>query len=236
MQTNQISQFGCVSPKMGGGDWKDTLLIIGASGHGKVAADIAEFSYKKVLFIDDDKNAVGTKGVPVVGDSSYAVIHKNDCDVFVAVGNSKTREKLNIYYKENGVTQVSLIHPNACVSADAYIGMGTIIMAGAVVNADCHIGNGVIVNTGATVDHDNTIEDYSHISVGAHLAGTVRVGKHTWVGAGAVVKNNICIGNTCMIGAGAVVVKNIVEPGTYVGLPAVKVEERLPELNLSYKA
>ena len=52
----------------------------------------------------------------------------------------------------------------------------------------------------------------------------------------SVVKNNICIGNTCMIGAGAVVVKNIVEPGTYVGLPAVKVEERLPELNLSYKA
>ena len=104
-----------------------------------MTADIAAYSYKTVLFIDDDKNAVGTKRIPVVGDSSYAVIRRNDCDVFVAVGNSKTREKLNNYYKENGVTQVSLIHPNACVSADACIGTGTIIMARAVVNADYEI-------------------------------------------------------------------------------------------------
>lgn len=65
------------------------IVIIGASGHGKAAADIASFSYDCIFFLDDDKNAVGTKGIPVVGDSSYAVIHKNDCDVFVAVGNSK---------------------------------------------------------------------------------------------------------------------------------------------------
>ncbi len=205
-------------------DEKNTLLILGASGHGKVAADIAAFSYKKVLFIDDDKNAVGTKGVPVVGDSSYAVIHKNDCDVFVAVGNSKIREKLNTYYKENGVTLVSLVHPNACVSANTDIGTGTIIMAGAAVNTDCHIGNGVIVNTGATIDHDNMIDDYAHISVGAHVAGSCVVGKCTWIGAGATVSNNVNICSSCMIGAGAVVIKDIKEPGTYVGVPVEKIK------------
>lgn len=69
------------------------------------------------------------------------------------------------------------------------------------------------------------IEDYAHVSVGAHLAGTVHVGKGTWIGVGAIVSNNVNICGNCMIGAGAVVVKDITISGTYVGIPAKKVEK-----------
>lgn len=196
------------------------LLILGTGGHGRVVADIASFTYDETYFIDDNLEADGYKDIPVVGDSSYAVLHKDCFDVFVAVGDSKVREKLNLEYKSNGVTLVSLVHPDACVAADVEIGNGTVIMAGAVVNSGSRIGDGVILNTGATVDHDNRIGDYSHISVGSHLAGTVTVGRHTWIGAGSVVSNNISVCDDCMVGAGAVVVKDITEPGTYLGMPA----------------
>ena len=34
----------------------ERLIIIGASGHGKVVADIAELSgYKEIAFLDDDR-------------------------------------------------------------------------------------------------------------------------------------------------------------------------------------
>jgi acetyltransferase-like isoleucine patch superfamily enzyme len=50
----------------------------------------------------------------------------------------------------------------------------------------------------------------------------VFVGEGSWIGAGVSVNNNIKICSGCMIGAGAVVVKDIIEPGTYIGIPARK--------------
>lgn len=195
-------------------------MILGSGGYGKVVADIAKYSYDEVCFIDDSENVAGTGEMPVVGSSDYAIEHKDVYDVFVAIGNSKIREKLQEDYIANDVAVVSLIHPLACVAEDVIIGNGTVVMAGAVINSGDRIGNGVIVNTGATVDHDCCIEDYVHVSIGSHVAGTVNVGKHTWIGAGAVVRNNINICEGCMIGAGAVVVEDIEIDGTYLDVLA----------------
>lgn len=93
-------------------------------------------------------------------------------------------------------------------------------MAGAIINCCTKISKGCIINTGSTIDHDNIIDDYVHISPGVHTAGTVKIGKGTWLGVGSIVSNNINIVSGCKVGAGSVVVKNIIEPGTYIGVPA----------------
>lgn len=197
------------------------LFIVGCSGHGKVAADIAAKMqrYEKILFLDDNPKGESCLGYPVVGDSRYEDILPDD-EAFIAVGNSQIREMLMNQFEKRKIPLAILIHPDAVIAAKVSIGTGTIIMAGAVINPDTKIGRGIIINTGATVDHDNCIDNYSHISVGAHLAGTVTVGKHVWIGAGAVVSNNLSICDNVMIGAGTVVVKNIDLAGTYIGVPA----------------
>lgn len=201
------------------------LFVVGCSGHGKVAADIAVKggNYEQICFLDDHPNRDFCMEFPVVGDSGYAQILPED-EVFVAIGNPEIRERLMKQYKARGVRLATLIHPNAVVGIHVKIGSGSILMAGAVVNPDTELGEGVIINTGATVDHDNRIADYAHVSVGAHLAGTVSVGMRTWIGAGAVVSNNIEICEDVMVGAGAAVVRNIEETGTYVGVPARKIK------------
>lgn len=200
------------------------LIIIGASGHGKVIADISALcGYKDISFLDDNKNVNSCMSYPVVGKSSDAEKYR-DADFFVAIGNAKAREKVQEILQRKGLNIATLIHPDAVIAKSAFIGIGTVIMAGTVVNPDTRIGEGCIINTGASVDHDNGLGEYVHVSVGAHIAGTVHIGKRTWIGAGAVVSNNVNICGDCMIGAGAVVVKNIDRPGTYVGVPARKVE------------
>lgn len=195
------------------------LVIIGASGHGKVIADIATLNgYEDIVFLDDDENIKTCAGFPVVGRVADGVVMTGD--KIVAIGNAETRER--IQGKLDNV--VTLIHPNAVISRRVQIGRGSVIMAGAVINSDSVVGNGVIINTGASLDHDCVIEDFAHVSVGAHIAGTVRVGRRAWIGAGAVVINNLNICGDCMIGAGAVVVRDISEPGTYIGLPAKRLE------------
>lgn len=202
-----------------------TLVIIGAGGHGKVVADIAEQlgCYEEILFCDDSTVQKTVLNYPVVGDSQKALEYVEKADYIVAIGNGKIREKVMSNLKSQGGRIATLIHPRATVSRYAKIGCGTVVMAGAVLNPDSVIGEGCIINTGATVDHDCVIKDYVHTAVGSHLCGTVAVGSHTWIGAGAIVKNNVNICGDCMIGAGAVVVKDIKEAGTYIGVPARRI-------------
>ena len=195
------------------------LIIIGASGHGKVVADIAALNgYKDIVFLDNDSNIKNCAGYPVLGPDTMT--SELDGDVFIAVGKAETRKKL--MERDANRNFPVLIHPSAVVADSSEVGVGSVVMAGAVINPGARIGKGCIINTSSSVDHDCVVGDYVHISVGAHLSGTVVVGTGTWIGAGAIVSNNVDICADCVIGAGAVVIKDITEPGTYVGVPARK--------------
>ncbi len=193
------------------------LIIIGASGHGKVVADVAnKVGYNDILFLDNDSEKKECGGYPVVGTDASLI--NLDGDVFIAVGNPRVRQSMMEKYLDR--TFPILIHPAAVVAESAKIDAGSIIMAGAIINPEAIIGKGCIVNTSSSVDHDCKVGDFVHIAIGAHVAGTVNIGSSTWIGAGATVSNNINICGGCMIGAGATVVSDITEPGTYIGVPA----------------
>ena len=193
------------------------LIIIGASGHGKVVADIAKkCGYTNIVFLDNNSGIKNCAGYPVLGPDT--MIKDLEGDVFVAIGNTGIRKKL-MERDEDRAFPV-LCHPSAVIAEDVELGIGSVVMAGTVINPGTKIGRGCIINTSSSIDHDCVIGDYTHISVGAHLSGSVIVGDGTWIGAGATVSNNVNICGACMIGAGAVVIKDINEPETYVGVPA----------------
>lgn len=191
------------------------LVIVGASGHGKVVADIARLcGYDDIVFLDDDENKKECAGYHVVGKTNDAPAG----DLFVAIGDNEIRKRICQQYADR--RQPILIHPSAVVADNAQIGSGTVIMAGAVINPGASVGCGCIINTCSSVDHDCAVGDYVHISVGSRVCGTVMIGEMTWIGAGSTVINNISICEKCIIGAGAVVVKDIKDRGTFVGIPA----------------
>lgn len=187
------------------------IVIVGASGHGKVVADIARQYYEQIDFLDDDPKS-NTLG-PVSDYVNYL-----DRDFFVAIGNNEIREEVT--KKLKGAKIVSLVHKNAVVANDVIIGEGTVVAAGAVINPGTVIGKGCIINTCSSVDHDCEVGDFSHVSVGAHLAGTVKVGKYVFVGAGTTIINNKSICDNVTIGAGSTVISDLNQKGIYIGLPA----------------
>ena len=205
---------------------KDKLIIIGASGHGKVVADIAikMNKWQIIAYLDDDESIKTSMGLEVIGKTDDAFTFKDEADLFVAIGNNITREKIQKKLIDEGLNVVSLVHPTAVIGIEVKIGIGTAVMAGVVINSSTKIGRGCIINTSSSLDHDNVIEDYVHISPGVSTAGSVGIGKGTWLGIGSVVSNNVNICSSCKIGAGAVVFKDIIEPGTYVGVPVRKID------------
>ncbi len=192
------------------------LLIVGAGGHGRVAAEIARLcDYNIIGFLDDDRTREN-----VVDSVSAFQNYIGQAAFFVAIGNSDVRCRIMTELMQNGAEVVSLIHPAAVIADKAVIGTGVMVAAGAVVNVNAVIEDGVIINTAASVDHDCKVGAYSHISVGAHVCGTVNIGAHTWIGAGATVINDLTICDRGMVGAGAVVDRDITASGTYRGVPA----------------
>ena len=200
------------------------IVLIGASGHGKVCAEIAKLvGYDRIIFLDSDISRRECAGNAVVGtcDDFERYIDENTF-FFVSIGNIDDRKRLQKRIKRSLGQIASLIHPKAVVSNEVKLGEGSVVMAGAVVNPGTVIGRGCIINTCASIDHDCKVGDYVHVAVGSRVCGAVEVGMDTWIGAGSTISNNVRICERCIIGAGAVVVQDIKEEGTYVGVPAKK--------------
>lgn len=194
------------------------LVIVGASGHGKVIADIAlKTGYEIIGFLDDNASLKEICGFPVLGNIEKINYYKEKCEFVIAIGNNSIREKIA---KQYDVNWAILVHPTAIIGMNVQIEKGTVIMANAVINPSSHIGKHCIINTGTIVEHDNFLQNYVHVSPNAALAGTVHLGERVHVGVGACVKNNTSVIGDVVIGAGAVVVKDITENGVYVGVPA----------------
>ena len=209
------------------------LFLIGAGGHGKVVADIAEKMdcYETICFLDDVRPSGETCGKwKIVGTTQDGIQHDDGWEFFPAIGNAAARSKITERLEQNHLEIPLLIHPDASIAPDCKIGRGTVIMAGAVINSGSLIGKGVIINTCASADHDNIIGDFSHVAVGAHLAGNVHLGRNVWVGIGAVVSNHLTIADDVVIGAGATVIRDLDEKGTYVGVPAERIKTGLHQM------
>ena len=199
------------------------LAILGASGHGKVLADIALLQgWDEVIFFDDawpEKQAVSRW--PIAGDGAALLRRAGDFDgVAIGIGHCATRLEKHPLLAKAGFVLPVLQHPTAIVSTYAQLGAGSVLMAGSVVNVDAQIGTACIINTGATVDHDCVLADGVHIAPGAHVSGGVTIGAGAWVGVGACVRQGLYIGAGAMVGAGAVVLRDVPAGATVVGNPA----------------
>lgn len=199
------------------------VIIIGASGHAKVIADIVIKGGDELVGFLDDNAALPEKiiGYPYLGIVDKYLDYSENCYFIIGIGNNSIRKKIA---EKISVNWYTAIHPSAQIAIDVQICEGTAIMANVVVNTSASIGKHCIINTGAIVEHDNKLGDYVHISPNATLCGTVSVGNSTHIGAGVTVKNNTTICDNVIVGAGGVVVKDIDEKGIYIGVPAKKKE------------
>lgn len=187
---------------------KTKIYIYGASGHGKVVADVAKsVGYKKIIFLDDNGELKFNPDLP-----KFPVI--------IAIGDNKIRANLQKKVSEAGFEIATLIHETAVISPTAKIGRGVVIMPNVVVNADAVINDGVILNSACVIEHDCKIGKFAHISPNSALAGGVEVGEFSHIGIGSSVIQKIKIGANSIIGAGSAVIKNIDENCLAVGVPA----------------
>ena len=203
---------------------QNNLIIIGAGGHGKVAADCARAmgQFDTIRFLDAEyPNFCEVADWDIIGspDQFENFSDERTC-YFIAIGHNSTRAKWQAKVIESGARICTLIHPSACIAPQVIIGRGTLVLAKVVVNVATSIGEGCIINTAATVDHDCSLGEFSHLAPGVSLAGAVKLGVEVFIGIGSNIIQCLSIGDKSTIGAGSTVLENIPANVTAVGTPA----------------
>jgi sugar O-acyltransferase (sialic acid O-acetyltransferase NeuD family) len=203
------------------------LILIGGGGHCKSVIDAAESSGYNILGILDTSENVGKSvcGINIIGTDDKIITYVNDAIFIISVGyikNPLLRIKLYCKVKQVGGTLATIVASSAYVSKYATIGEGTVALHQSCVNAGAKIGANCIINTFANIEHDVQIGDHSHISTGATVNGGCNIGKSIFNGSQSVIKQGISISDNIFVGASSYVNKDIYEAGTYIGIPARK--------------
>ncbi len=205
------------------------VVGVGAGGHARVIIEILQLRGETEIvgLTDPDPVLWNTQvaGIPIIGtdDELAALVERGVQSAFIGVGGVGDNSRRRRLYERVcglGFEPLTIVHPQAIVSATAAVERGVMVFAGAIINPNARVGENVIVNTGVIVEHDCEIAAHVHIASGAVLCGGVRVSESAHIGAGATILQGITIGASAIVGAGAVVVKNIPARMVVVGSPA----------------
>jgi sugar O-acyltransferase (sialic acid O-acetyltransferase NeuD family) len=203
------------------------IAIVGASGHGKVVAELAELCGYNVVFFDDAYSSENTKIEHwSVKGCFLDLLEQHDIykNVVVAIGSNEIRSRLSERLEANGFILPVLIHPKAEISRYATVDIGSVVFANSVINAFAKIGKNCIINTSAVVEHDCILGDGIHLSPNVALSGGTVVNDLAWLGIGSVTRQLIKIGKNSTVGANSTVVKDIPAGVTVFGSPAKVME------------
>ena len=159
-----------------------------------------------------------------LGDDDVIGSLSTDIAWLVAVGDPGLRRKLSIDLLSAGLRLETFIHSSAHVSKDSEVGEGCVIYPNSTIHAGVRIKDGVLINSNATIGHETTIGEYSNLGPGVAVGGWCQIGEGVNIGIGASLRDQIKVLSNCVVGAGATVISDIQIQGTYVGVPAKRME------------
>jgi sugar O-acyltransferase (sialic acid O-acetyltransferase NeuD family) len=137
----------------------------------------------------------------------------------IAIGDSSARKKIAELVPP-GTEFFSMIHPSVKLSQWVEIGEGSIIGEGCIFTIDIKIGKHAYINIGTTISHDCRIGDYFTASPAVNISGNCTIGDCVFMGINSSVREKITIEDNIVVGMGSAVINDLIEPGTYVGVPA----------------
>jgi len=192
------------------------VVVLGASGHALVVADILRLNpdYEIIGFLDGvhpERKGELFAGAPILGGDEKLdlLFERGISHTIVGIGDCQVRLKSAEMLVRKGYTFVTAIHPSAVIASDVVIGAGTVVAAGAVINPGVTIGQNVIINISASVDHECQVADGVHVGPGVRLGAGVRIGKGASVAIGSIVTHRMNIGDFASVETGTIVLDNV---------------------------
>lgn len=196
------------------------ILIVGTGGFAIELADIIIAGGGTVA------GFIGPREIaePWLGEDDVLASAVPGAQVLIAVGAPELRAKLMAKAEAAGRTLAVFISPKAFVAASATIGAGSMIYPNATVHARITLGAGVLVNSNASIGHETRVGDCVNVGPGVALGGRCTIGAGSYLGIGCSTLEGLTLAPGTIVGAGAAVLRDTSKSGTYVGVPARRLD------------
>ena len=164
------------------------MLVFGASTLGEMAIAVAHRAGIVIEGVYDDVTTEKTFcGAPVQGGLPALLASGTDSEIFVAVGDNASREKVAARLRDSGLKLRSLIDPRAYTESDTVVGEGSLLMAGCYLGVGVAVGAGTLVFPGVSITHHNKVGHFNFFAPNASVGGFTIIGDRCKVGMNAVV-------------------------------------------------
>jgi sugar O-acyltransferase (sialic acid O-acetyltransferase NeuD family) len=206
------------------------IVIFGSSGHSKEIYSILNENQLLVDYFVDVNNVENTiKGIPIISEETFfGLDHNKLSKIYIGIGDLTIRTNVVAKLFKNGYTFENF--PNLFSKSSVFLsevtnlGYGNYFFPNSIVSIECKIGNFNHFNTFSSISHNTNILNFCTFSPRVTICGTCNISSNVFFGAAATIIDNVQIEENVLIGAGAVVIKSILEPGTYLGIPAKKIK------------
>jgi len=202
---------------------------VGTNGFAKEVGQLAGLINKekkcwnRIEYLTENKSNIGAE-LPYgrVAGADEMLNREEAADVVIGIGRPDIRQKIGeILISRPWLSAPNLIHPKSEIDLEwVEIGKGNILTCGSVFTCNIVVGDYNVFNLNCTIGHDVRIGSYTVINPGCNISGGVVLGDRCLLGTGVQVLENLGVVSDVTIGAGALVSKSIVEPATYIGIPA----------------
>ena len=211
---------------------KEDCVIIGAGTYGQVYAEYLQEDYNILGFIDDDEKLSNTEinGIQVLGNLNFLL---NSIDisvnVFIPIGNNKTRVELFKKVMDKGFKTPNFIHKNTLIHNSVKTGKCVYILPGTQILPLTEINDFVLISMGVNIAHHTVIEQGCFFSQGSNIGASIKFKENVFCGIGATVMTGVnTVGKGSLIGAGAVIIKDVPDGATVVGNPGRIIKIKSP--------
>jgi len=193
------------------------VIIYGGGGLSKMIIEHVRVSgaFQIVGIIDDQLSAVTEViGCPVLGGAErlaelYQQGIRTAFNAVGGIGNYRLRLRVFHTLAEAGFVCPVLVHPTAHIDPTAKLEPGVLVLAQSYVSANARVGMGSLINNSVVVSHDNVLGVCTNLSPGAMLAGDVVLEDFVQVGMNATINIGVRVGRESMIGNGATVKEDV---------------------------
>ncbi|MEK5289171.1 NeuD/PglB/VioB family sugar acetyltransferase [Streptococcus sp. FSL R7-0212] len=209
---------------------KNKVAFLGAGSHADAILPILDLNNYEFMGYFDDKDIKEHDGYPILG-KMHDILHYLESgevnNVFITIGdNVKRKELFDLVAKEYYHSLINIISPKAIILSPKSIkGRGIFIGIGAFVGSKVEIYDNNVVNTGAVIEHHSIIKSHCNIAPNSTINGLCILNEGVYAGSSCTLVQLIEVSPYTTIGAGTVVIKSLTETGTYVGVPARKLND-----------
>lgn len=211
----------------------DEIYILGVGRNTTVYIDLVEscgFKVAGLYHFSNERIGESIHGYRII-DSNINLLQHDSLDglnFIISVGDNKIRSRLAEQIRARNGTVKGLRHPSAIISKYAELSKGVVVHANAVIQGDVFVGRDSVISCNATVIHTSKIEDACYLAANSSVGAYINIMCGALIGLGATVVSGKVeyVGANSIVGAGAVVLKNV-EPDTIVaGNPAVVIRSK----------